>query len=78
MFVDSDADLKHFKSNIGAVAAHAKEIESKIGNAIDFQIQSSRMEREVTTFFKERMREHIKDERLLEGLEADLNLGSMC
>ena len=35
--------------------------------AMDFQIAGTQMAKDVTNFFRQRMREHIKDERLLEG-----------
>ena len=51
---------------------HAKEIETKMSIAMDFQHAESEAAKVTTEFFRQRMREHIKDERLLRGIAASI------
>ena len=51
---------------------HAKEIETKMSIAMDFQHAGSEAANVTTEFFRQRMREHIKDERLLRGIAASI------
>ena len=50
---------------------HVKEIEEQMSTAMDFQIADTQAAKDTTEFFHQRMREHIKDDRLLKGMTPE-------
>ena len=60
--------MESFRTDAKALVAHVKDIETKMSIAMDFQHANSEAANGATEFFRQRMREHIKDERLLIGM----------
>ncbi len=57
---------------------HVKDIETKMSIAMDFQHAESEAAKGATEFFRQRMKEHIKDERLLQGIAASVYRNFLC
>ena len=51
---------------------HVKDIETKMSMAMDLQHADSDVAKGATEFFRQRMKEHIKDERLLQGIAGSI------
>lgn len=70
-------EREEFRSDPRKMLAHAKDIEAQINGLWGTFYSGSEGQNTAQTWFRQRMKEHIKDERLLEGFTPKFELGCM-
>ncbi|EME39601.1 hypothetical protein DOTSEDRAFT_56930 [Dothistroma septosporum NZE10] len=70
-----EKELDTFRHDPKALVAHAKDIEDQINGLWGKFISGTEGQRAGRKFFQERMAEHIKDKRLLEGFTPNFGVG---
>ncbi|TGO10557.1 hypothetical protein BTUL_0132g00280 [Botrytis tulipae] len=71
----SEEDRKRFREDPEALVAHAKSLEKEMAWAVDMMTINSKSQLEARKIFGNRMREHIKDERLYKGFLPPWGVG---
>lgn len=66
-YVYSEAELAKFREQPEELVKHAKFLENQLNNRWDVFFMGSQMQEFAQMRFKARMRQFIKDDRLLEG-----------
>lgn len=71
----TDEERDTFRNNPEALVAHAKDIEGQVNGLWGLFYNGSEAQQEAQKLFKARMKEFIKDERLLEGFTPKFEVG---
>lgn len=71
----TDEEKVVFRTNKEALAAHASGIENQVNGDWNMFFSGSKAQQDARAYFKERMADHIKDTRLLEGFTPKWAVG---
>jgi hydroxyversicolorone monooxygenase len=71
----TDSEKEAFRGSKKELVAHAKNIENQINGDWNLYFSGSKEQQVAQEVFKQRMAEHIKDERLLEGFTPKWSVG---
>lgn len=71
----SQAERDTFRHDPKALVAHAKSIEDQVNGIWGGFYSGTEAQKQIAEFFKQRMREFIKDDRLLEGFTPRFEVG---
>lgn len=74
----SQEERDTFRNDPKALLAHAKDIEGQVNGLWGAFYAGSEAQKQGQKLFKARMREHIKDDRLLEGFTPKFEIGCKC
>lgn len=74
----SQEERDEFRSDPKKLLAHAKDIENQVNGLFTAFYTNSEDQKGAQALFRERMKEHIKDERLLEGFTPKFEVGCRC
>lgn len=71
----SEEEREKFRNNPGELVAHAKDIENQVNGLWGLFYSGSEAQKGAQEMFKARMKEFLKDERLLEGFTPKWEVG---
>lgn len=74
----SQEERDTFRRDPKALVAHAKDIENQVNGLWGAFYTGSAAQKEAQELFRERMKEFIKDKRLLEGFTPKFEVGCTC